>query len=320
MADFVASQSRLLLATTDGNSINVYQGQVDLPLIADYSPGSVERVHALNWWQPSVSDPLYLTVSATVEIPNVNGTTAETKFKSSILEFRENKLVLVASNLGYLLGTFDLDGDGQRETLLGQELDLDNFFGQTKQLHLNAGKITSTAPPLTLSRQFPVQGSVVADLNLDRTPDAAFVRNGMLIIHQDNKVVYQSRDEIGGSLSQLTYDKNPGQMDALFTSATFEVSPIAVDLDDDGHVELIVVSSDHPTFFSLGSNPNIQKSWLSVFKFKNGSYLKGSLAGTLNSPIQGIYGDKDQVLLVTSSAESGQHTSRVWSLPLQAGQ
>jgi hypothetical protein len=217
------------------------------------------------------------------------------------------------------LGTFDLDGDGQRETLPGRELDLDNFFGQTKQLHLNAGNITSIAPSLTLSRQFPVQGSVVADLNLDRTPEATFVRNGMLIIHQDGKAAYQSRDEMGGSLSQLTYDKNPGQIDALFSSVSFEVSPIAVDLDDDGQLELVVVSSDHPTFFSLGSSPDIQKSWLSVFKFKHGGYLKGSLAGPLNTPIQGIYGDKDQVLLVAGSAESGQHTSRVWSLPLQGG-
>jgi hypothetical protein len=58
MADFVATQSGLLPATTDGNSINVYQGQGDLPLIASYSADSVERIHALNWWQPSVTGPL----------------------------------------------------------------------------------------------------------------------------------------------------------------------------------------------------------------------------------------------------------------------
>lgn len=320
LADFVSVDDGQLLATTDGDSVHIYQVDDKQSHILSYTPTSTEKVHALNWWRPSVDGPLFLTLSATIKIPAVYGTTEETRFKSAIFEFKANRLVPVAGNLSYLLGTFDYDGDGIRETLLGQELDLDNFFGKVRQLQLDGDAIKSSPPAVKLPLAFPVQGSVFADLSGDGSPESAFVRNGVLSILRNGKAVYLARNEMGGSLSSITYDKNPGQADALFSSVVFEASPVAADIDGDGQLELVVISSDQSALFSLGSRPNIQKSWLSVFKFQNGRFIKGTLAGALDTPIVGAHVSKDRVFIVTYNPEnagSNQKESHLWSFSLE---
>lgn len=316
MADFVATPDGLLLATTDGATLRVFRVTDRLLPVAEYR--SSQKIHAVSWWQPT-PETLYLAASGSEEEPPSASTTTETNPSSSILKLTDGVLSPVTDHLGYFLGTLDRNGDGRRETLLGQDLDLDIFYGRVVQLQLQGEQISSSAIDFKIPRPFPVQSSLTSDLTGNGTAETVTLSGGILRVYQSKKSIYQSKKELGGSISQLTYDTNPGQIDALFTTATFEVAPVAADIDGDGQLELVAISSEHPTFVYSGNLTNISETWLSVFKFKDGRFIKGRIGSTFDRPIQGLYAMKDQILLLTTgpvSDDDPHGSSLLLSIPL----
>jgi hypothetical protein len=124
---------------------------------------------------------------------------------------------------------------------------------------------------------------------------------------------------MGGSLSRLTYDTNPGQGNALFASIVFEVPPVAVDIDGDGQLELIAVSADTSVFSAPGLNSVGGESWLSVLKHENGRFVKGILGEKLEKPIQGLTINHGKAMVVLSQLNSilnAKGQSHLLALPL----
>lgn len=320
MASFTETAEGLLLATTDGTKINVFRVHEGLTPLADYT-FSNRSIHALSWWSPQPGTA-YLAVSGTVEGPPSASTSTETSPSSAVLDFSAGRLTPAVDRLDYFLGSFDRDGDGRRETLLGQSLDLQTFYGRIRELHLSGDKISSTRPDDKLPFEFSVHGSLFADLTGDGEPEAVVIKRGLLTIFRGREVLYQSKKEMGGSISQLTYDTNPGQLDALFTSVSFEVPPVAADLDGDGRPELIAISSDHPAVIAPGSRSDIANTWLSVIKFQQGRFVKGTLGDPFESPLQGLHAGKDSILLISANPQNADESAAVSSLltvPLQRG-
>ena len=91
----------------------------------------------------------------------------------------------------------------------------------------------------------------------------------------------------------LTYDLNPGAKDRLFTTAAFEVPPVAVDLDGDGRVELVAIASEGSG--SLGIGSGVRKSWLATLDCRDGRFVRGSLGPELETPLQGLYAGREGV-------------------------
>lgn len=299
MADFAQTPDGLLLATTDGSTIHIFRVGEQLDPITEYR-FSDRKLHSLSWWQPSPGTS-YLVVSGSAESPPTTGTSTETTPLSSVLQLSAGRLQPINENVIYFLGAFDRNGDGVKEILLGQSLDLDNFYGRVVQLQRQGNKLKSSSLELSIPQLFPVQGSILADLTADGKPETVTLRSGLLTIYQGRRKLYQTRKEFGGSISQLSYDTNPDQVDALFTTVSFEVNPVAADIDGDGQWELIAITSKHPTFSAtFGTRPDISDLSLAVFKYQDGSFIKGDISAKSDHPIQGLYVDKGRILLVTS--------------------
>jgi len=319
MADFTSNDGQHFLVSSDGSDLNVFVVTDHMKLVASEKNMHHGNIHAVAWWQPEVDGPLYLAVTASTSKNQSYGTTVETIFTSSVYRFSDGQLSLVVHNLPYLLGAFDRDGDGNNETLLGQSFDLETVYGPIRELKLEKGGLNDVELDFDLPLSFPVQGSLLADLTGDGKAETIYTRKGILYIISNGKLQYESARQMGGSLSQLTYDVNPGQSDALFRSIAFEVPQVVADIDGDGQPELVVVSAESSVFRTPGLDSGGGESWLSVIKYKNGRFVKGSLGEKLEKPIQGLTINQGKAMIVLSRKDSilsGQGQSYLLALPL----
>lgn len=303
MADFIRDGDRLLLAVTDGTRIEVFAvGDNLVPVTAANAPRS-GRIYSLHWWQPQPDLPPLLAAGIAVEENKAYAPTSGQTILGAIFSLREGRLTPIGEEIPYLPGSFDRDGDGVRETLLGQSFDRDIFFGnRVREIRLKGGSPAIDEPSFPIPRPFSVQGTLFADLAGDGRTETVSVRNRVLSVFQGTKLLYESSREMGGSLSVLTYDVNPGAKDRLFATAAFEVPPVAVDLDGDDRVEVVAIASEGSGALGLGSG--IRKSWLATLDYRDGRFVRGTLGPELETPLQGLYPDRNGMYVVATRSPS----------------
>lgn len=291
MTDFIKFSNRLLMASTDGLKISIYDVADNLTPVAEAIPSYPGQILALKWWQPSKAGPLCLAVTAW----------ADKSVSGDIFKLEDQRLSAVKERIPRILGTFDLDCDQRPETLLGQGFEGENFFGYgVREIKLIKDEIKDFKPAIPLPRRFTVLGSLFADLTGDGQLETAFIRGGILYIYNQKNRLYQSPKEMGGSLSFLTYAVDPTAKNIQPTSASFEVSPVAADIDGDRKLELLAVASEKDIIGNVGAAPGIKKSWLEVVKFQDGRFVKGTLGEEMDSPLQGLVVAGKRVLFVAT--------------------
>ena len=291
MADFLSMDGNLWLASTDGATIEVFKLTHKLEPVASSRPPTQSRVLALKWWVPNAGETPYLAVT----------TWEDNRVVGLIFRHTGNQLSLLSQRISRILGTFDLDADGLPETLLGQNFDGETFYGQRiVSLELSGGNIRTTSLKMKLPRRFTVIGSLLADLTGDGKLENAFIRNGILYIFTGNQRLYKSVKKMGGTLSFLTYDVDPSFQQPKTTTAAFEISPVAVDLNADGNTELLASASERSLLGSVRINAGLKKTWISLLKNDGGRFATGKLGDDFEVGLQGITINRQRLLLVTT--------------------
>ncbi|MGB3209141.1 MAG: hypothetical protein WBB19_00405 [Desulforhopalus sp.] len=295
MADLLQHGDQRMLAATDSKKIRVYTFEDRLKLVAETEARGFGKILTVKWWRPATDGPLYLVALAW----------ADEKIDSTVFVLEKDNLVSVAAGMDTILGSFDLDSDGQPETLLSQEYNADSFFGRRiKEMYWHNGQLQQKKHDLQLPPKFTVIGGQLADLTGDGKLEAAYVRNGILWIYSGKTRLYNSAKQMGGSLSVLTYKINPTVIDYRTTSTFFEIAPIATDVDADGRRELIVVSSNQSAVRVPGIMTTIDKSRIMVFKHDNGTFIKGTMGEPVEAAIQGLDVVDGQILYVATEPGS----------------
>ena len=308
MADFVKDGSDLLMAATDGSEVKVYKVGPELSLRTSGRPKGMGDTFAVKWWRPTTGAPLHLAVT----------TITDDQVEATVFRLEGNELVPVEEWISFFLGAFDRDGDGVPETLLRQSFDRDIFWGnQIREVRLEEGKLKYSRPKFKLPRKFTVLGSTFADLTGDGKAETIFVRDKALYIFAGKKELYKSSAEVGGSLAVATYELDPGASFTSVITAILEISPVAVDVDGDGQLEVLAVTTDR----GMLKTPRLSlfKSWLTVVKYKEGKFIRGKLGEMLEIPTQGLGADGGRVLLVASRPGSlfgKEASSRILAYPL----
>jgi hypothetical protein len=308
MADFIKDGNDLLMAATDGSEVKIYTVGKELSLRASGRPKGMGDTFAVKWWRPVSTGPLHLAVT----------TTTDDQVEATVFRFQGNELLPVEERISFFLGTFDRDGDGVPETLLRQSFDRDIFWGrQIRQLQLENGGLKHRRPKFKLPRRFTVLGSTFADLTGDGKVETIFVRDKALYIYAGKKQLYKSPAEVGGSLAVATYELDPGASFTSVKTAIVEISPVAVDIDGDGQLEVLAVTTDR----GMLKSPRLAlfKSWLTVVKYKDRTFVKGKLGEVLETPTQGLTTDEGKVLVVASrpgSVFGKEASSRILAYPL----
>jgi len=294
MADFVRENSELLMAATDGARIKIQRIDGSLNTITELEVAGLPQVVGLHWWQPQAGQ-LYLAASAW----------KNTQMASALYRFENNRLTPVSENLPHLFGSFDRDGDGRRETLLAQNMDRELFWGTViRQVSVQGNRLNLTSPAFELPRRFTVGGSTMADLTGNGKPETIVVRDGLLYIFSGSKQIYRSAKMMGGSLARFAYQVQPDARETTTNFAAVEVPPVAADLDGDGRPELLVVASDSGMFSAPGLSANVRKSWLAVLKYRDNTFVKGSLGEEMSNPLQGLTVQDQRVLFIATEPGS----------------
>ncbi len=308
MADFVMDGKDLLMAATDGSEVKVYTVEEELSLRASGRPKGMGYTFAVKWWRPASTGPLHLAVT----------TITNDQVEATVFRLQGKELLLVEERISFFLGTFDRDGDGVPETLLRQSFDRDIFWGnQIREVQLIIGGLKHIKPKFKLPRRFTVLGSTFADLTGDGKVETIFVRDKALYIYDGKKQLYKSPAEVGGSLAVASYELDPGASFTSVKTAILEISPVAVDVDGDGQLEVLAVTTDR----GILKSPRLTlfKSWLTVVKYKDTTFVKGKLGEVLETPTQGLAANAGKVLVVASrpgSVFGKEASSRILAYPL----
>jgi hypothetical protein len=310
MGDFLLRDGQMQLAVIREHEVAVYNvndnnaelvASVDTPLV---------KLLAVSWWLPEPGRALV----------GVSGYDSdEEQVSSMIYSFTGSQLVLVEEELPYMLAANDLNGDGQPEAMLGQEFDQDVFFGRSiKKIALSVKGVKTSSFTGNLPPSFRVNGGAV----LDGGNTATYILGNRLHVVSGGHEVFSSGKEMGGSLSSVRYVVNPDDINPLFSSAKIEVNPVAVDIDDDGSLEILVPSADLSAFTTVGGANSIKKTWVSVIKKTgNGTYMKGKIGGEYDQYIQAMGAGNGALYLLTVNANGlfseGQGGSQLLVLPFK---
>lgn len=316
-ADFTGHGGRVLAAATNGSQILIYAPEQKFEPVFKADTALPGQILWVSWWRPAQSENLYLAVTAAVDDNRGYSQESGKKIDGTVFIWQQGRLTPVERGLDYLMAAFDTDGNGTPETLLAQELDRDTFFGKTRQLMLKSDRIKARSPAFDLPRRFPVLGAVFADLSGDKTPEIAYIRNRKLFVHSTQGVVYESADNIGGSLNHFTYDLNPGAKDRIFTTVTLETPPAAVDMDNDGTPELLAAAADTSWFSLSGMGADVRKSRVSVTDFTESGYESAPGSDFLEKAIQGMGAVNGKIWLVNTRGSDKNPASRFYTLDLE---
>lgn len=310
MADFEKVRGELLLATTDGGSIEIFSVGSELNSVATGDSTTMGQILSLSWYQPEPGEA-YLAVTVW----------SDKRINTDLLKLEGNTLQPVIRGYSRMAAGFDLDGDMRSELLLGQEFEREYFYGsRVNELTLGNGEFETSESPVLLPRSFQIFGALLTDITGDGKAEAIYVRKRRLYIFQGTEQIYKSSSEIGGSVATVTYDVDPDAQNPMINNASIEVAPIAADLDGDGIREIVAPAADGNIMRSVGVASAIDKSWLAVFKYRNGMVMKGSVGDKLERPLQGISVANGQAYMLATDVGTlldGSEASYLLSIPLQ---
>lgn len=310
MADFESVNGQLLMATMDAGSIQVFAVNNQLTRVAAGDSATLGQILALSWYQP-VDGQAYLAVTVW----------SDNRIGSDLLQLQGDQLVPVVRDHEALIAAFDMDGDGRSEQLLSQEFSRESFYGsRVRELTLVGNGFDITKTSLLLPPSFRIFGALFADVTGDGKAETIFVRNRRLYIYSDKKQIYKSSKELGASISAVTYDVDPDAQNPMIATASCDVAPIAADLDGDGIREIVAIAAEGSLLQSVGIASAIDKSWLAVFKYRNGMVMKGTLGDKLERPLQGLAVANDKALMVATDVAGmlkGNSASYVLAVPVK---
>lgn len=304
-SDFIVHNNQRLILATDGISLSVYaidDGLKTIATLAHDFPGSIVNV---KWWMPEPGAPLKVIVSIWKD---KQLSYQENLLESYIISFKQQKLTIEYRNIPYLLGSFDLNNNAQKDTLLAQNISKTDFFGKNiQQLRLNSKGIEYTKLAFKLPRGFTVTGSALEDLGDNSGFASATIRRGLLVFSSGGEIKLRRKTGYGGSLASILYELNPGLLDTLHQTAAFEVSPVSVDIDSDGLSAFIVPRiDDKPFSFSLGSDRNYEYRFDVFYIDGHRQFKSVELPIRIFGRLQGMSVFDKQLLLLISDVESSK--------------
>jgi hypothetical protein len=202
--------------------------------------------------------------------------------RSILLSYQDFILNLIEDDINLWLAFVDRDGDGLKESLLGQSFDADVMFGSKVYLmepgHDGLKYMERVATP----KNFSVIRSSWSDLNGNGLPELCIIDySGKLCVYEMEQFLWSFSNRVSPQLPEGGFPK-------WFISA---------DVDRNGLPELLFPGAP-------GEKSTLAGDWLMLLGWEDGEYILKSIMQPVEASICGLVAVQDQ--LITGIARPAQ--------------
>lgn len=202
--------------------------------------------------------------------------------RSMLLSYQDFTLSLIENDINLWLAFIDRDGDGLKESLLGQSFDADVLFGTKVYLMEPSHEGLKYRHLITSPKNFSVIRSSWSDLNGNGLPEICIIDySGKLCIYEMEQLLWSSLNRVSPQLPKGGFPK-------WFISA---------DMDGNGLPELLIPGVPHEESTLAGD-------WLMLLGWEDGKYILKSIMQPVEASICGLVAVQDQ--LITGIARPAQ--------------
>ena len=234
--------------------------------------------------------------------------------ESQILKFTKDGFTVLAKNIDYILEFLDMNGNGVNESLIGQDFDVENFFGsRVFRLSMNdSGKITQHNS-IDTPTGFNLLGAMMADLDKNKIKETAFYNpGGKLVIYEANKQKWESPSRFDPVkimlIDDIVNESNPPKdvpvwpQSALFSS---------------DRVLFAVVPANQTGIWSIVGGRS-KNGGLGLLCPGNGTYTFRLLTTKFQGPVQSIfmYDNELYIAVVEGNIFTGRGKTHIISVPI----
>ncbi len=239
--------------------------------------------------------------------------------RSQLLRFYQGRFEVKVKDINLILGFFDFDGDGVRETLLGQTYDLEDFFGMPVfELRPKRGGGLEYHRRVKVPLNFKILGAAFADLDGDGEREIISMDNAhKLCVFRGTKSLWKSNRKVGGSVYAILV--STGRSSRSYKRAiAAEVEPVVRDINGDGREEVLVVVNKSAHRDLLPGIPAYESGEVMVLTLTSTGLDLLPLTGKFEGPLQGlaISGQEVFVVFVKGNPFTQEGESYLLAFPL----
>ncbi|RKX61152.1 MAG: hypothetical protein DRP37_04325 [Thermodesulfobacteriota bacterium] len=194
--------------------------------------------------------------------------------RSMLLSYEDFRLSLIEDDINLWLSFVDRDGDGLKESLLGQSFDADIMFGAKAYLMEPGHDGLKYRHRIASPKNFSVIRSSWSDLNGNGKQELCTVDyTGKLCVYEMERLLWSSSNQVSPQLPEGGFPK-------WF---------IFVDVDGNGLPELLFPGVP-------GEESTLAGDWLMLLGWENGQYILKSMMQPVEASICGLVAVQDQLI------------------------
>ena len=217
--------------------------------------------------------------------------------RSRLLHFTPQGIETRVKDINLILGFFDLNGDGLKETLLGQSYDREKFFGYTVYKIRPAGDKIAYYGKVKVPNGFRILGATFADVDGDGQMEILFQDLGhKLRVFKNGRKQWVSTRKVGGSV--YVVQASVGLSRRMYKMAiSAEVDPYPIDINGDGRQEVLIVANKSAHHDLIPGVPAYSSGEVLVLTHTSIGYELLPLTGAFEGPLQGLSVVKKEIFV-----------------------
>ncbi|WP_022853573.1 FG-GAP repeat domain-containing protein [Thermodesulfatator atlanticus] len=236
------------------------------------------------------------------------------KVISRIIRFSNGNFYRVTKDSSYILRFFDFDGDGIKETLLGQNFDNEDFFGTGVFILKIDGERLKKLSSLKVPRNFQIFGSFFADLNRDGKREVGFFNPGRkLVLYQERKRLWTSNVKFGGGIQYVYLDQPEPEIQ---TPNKIMIWPNPEIVNWQGWPRVFLPFNEYDILGGLFSGP--KRSTIAVLYLTREGYQLFFWRHTFPGAVQAVFSNGKEIYFVVVSGDffKGEGQTKIYKVPI----